>query len=292
MRFESLLDKECHLECSLYQKNRETIFDILNYDEGFKTTRQTKGVTLAFLTKGKIKYSYGDREAQIVKRGSLFVMPNQTEFTLNFIKSGCLLCYYIQPEVEFCHRVKNTALRNKHHNANTKSINIAMNKFIRETLKRFTSAVDEGLLCKRFLLSIMEEIVIYICTFYPLNMLEKFFSPIFYGESSHQIFNENTFKKTVVNYRNSVFCVAEMANLTNLSVRSFRFRFREVFDMSPKEWMNEERKKYIYNELTKGSKSVKELSIKTGFQYESDFYRYCRKMFGDTPQNIRKGGEI
>lgn len=91
-------------------------------------------------------------------------------------------------------------------------------------------------------------------------------------------------------YRHHWDCknVEDLAELSGLSLTTFKRTFREEFGTSPLQWMNEQKAQYLYHDLKNGDASLATLADRYHFSSISYLCAFCKKMLGDTPNNIRK----
>lgn len=82
--------------------------------------------------------------------------------------------------------------------------------------------------------------------------------------------------------------VKELARACHMSESGFYKKFESVFRQSPSEFLLENKKRNIYDELTLGNESVSRLGDIFGFATTSNFGRFCKKYFGMSPGEIRK----
>ncbi|CAL2103223.1 AraC family transcriptional regulator [Tenacibaculum sp. 190130A14a] len=99
--------------------------------------------------------------------------------------------------------------------------------------------------------------------------------------------NEVEFKKVIQQNIYANLTIKELALLTHLSESSFKRKFKEVFDKSPKKYLTEKKVKRAA-ELLKSSKDrVSEIAYDVGFDSVSTFNRNFTSFFGKSPSDYR-----
>lgn len=99
--------------------------------------------------------------------------------------------------------------------------------------------------------------------------------------------NEVEFKKVIQQNVYANLTIKELALLTHLSESSFKRKFKEVFDKSPKKYLTEKKVKRAA-ELLKSSKDrVSEIAYDVGFDSVSTFNRNFTSFFGKSPSDYR-----
>ncbi len=101
------------------------------------------------------------------------------------------------------------------------------------------------------------------------------------GETASVSFKETIEKSTFKN-----LSVEERAFLSNLSVSSFKRRFKEIFQDSPAHWFREQRLKRAKVLISSTDKSVAEISYEVGFESPSHFIHIFKKKYGITPKQL------
>ncbi|VBB43334.1 putative Transcriptional regulator, AraC family [uncultured Paludibacter sp.] len=82
--------------------------------------------------------------------------------------------------------------------------------------------------------------------------------------------------------------VSELAEKCNMSEKTFTRRFKDYFKDTPKQWMLNEKAKYIKSELENSNLNVKEIANKFGFSSPAHLNNYYKKHFNTTPRKKEK----
>jgi AraC family transcriptional regulator, exoenzyme S synthesis regulatory protein ExsA len=82
--------------------------------------------------------------------------------------------------------------------------------------------------------------------------------------------------------------VAELAKLSGRSLAAFKRDFKQLYQASPRQWINEQRLKQARVLLVNSSKTINEITFSCGYENTSHFIRLFKKTYGITPASIRK----
>lgn len=85
------------------------------------------------------------------------------------------------------------------------------------------------------------------------------------------------------------FRVTKLAKDCGVSERQLRRYFLERFGKSPRQWMTAARMGQVRTLLTT-AKTVKEISVKAGFNHQSSLSRSYRHHYNATPSSQRRSG--
>jgi len=81
--------------------------------------------------------------------------------------------------------------------------------------------------------------------------------------------------------------VADLANLSGRSYASFNRDFKALFDMPPKQWLQDKRLSYARTLLTDKSSSVTETAVELGYENVSHFINAFKGKYQTTPKQFK-----
>lgn len=99
---------------------------------------------------------------------------------------------------------------------------------------------------------------------------------------------ESDFKETLNRKYDSVRNIEEMANLMNMSLSTFKRKFKTEFACNPHQWLNEQKLTRAVYLLDTSQYSVTDIGFICGFESMSTFMTAFRKKFGISPGKYRK----
>ncbi len=109
-----------------------------------------------------------------------------------------------------------------------------------------------------------------------LDFLAAMFSPIEYN-----------FKKTIKNNLYSNLSINELAKLCNMSISSFKRKFKETYQESPRKFISKKKlEKASYMLLYKENRII-DISYDCGFESITTFNRLFKKQFNTSPTSYR-----
>jgi AraC-like DNA-binding protein len=281
MNNERIADLQQHENCPFYQKKDNPVFEVISHRRGTAVCHKISDAAIIFVIEGEIAFS--NRTAA---KNEFFMLPARTNFTVEFLESGSLLYLYIQPESDICWRVKQMLFEHSPH-IMQQNLSLQTTDRIEKHISLFIALTDNNVQCIKLLKAQILVLLNIICVEYPVDTLAGFFSPLRYCHSKNGV----NFKDVVLQNKNKVFKVCELAAATLMSRASFRRKFVRVFGMTPQDWITQERVKYIEFMLKYETIPLNQVAQQAGFFSVREFYGYCKKMFGKTAKEIRKEGK-
>jgi AraC-like DNA-binding protein len=108
----------------------------------------------------------------------------------------------------------------------------------------------------------------------------------------HPIIGVSDFKVFVLqNYRN-VESITELAEQSGMGRTAFDMKFREIFGMSPRQWILNEVAKNIRYRATDPEATLRKLMREFKFHSATHFYRFCKQHFDCTPSELLKKSRL
>jgi AraC family transcriptional regulator, exoenzyme S synthesis regulatory protein ExsA len=103
----------------------------------------------------------------------------------------------------------------------------------------------------------------------------------------HQLFDttSNTIEYVVKENLFKPFTLNDYSKLCGMSLSSFKREFTRHYDVSPREWINNERLNQAHLILQNTSKNVSEVAFECGFESPSYFIKLYKSKYGFTPKN-------
>jgi AraC-like DNA-binding protein len=140
--------------------------------------------------------------------------------------------------------------------------------------------IKEGIKSMRFFDLKIQEFLVLVQAYYDKRQLINFYTPIY---SRDFIFSNHVFKNF-----SKVKTVKELAKTFDYSLSGFEKKFKKVFRTSPYQWMQDQRAKKIYYEVSYGPKTFTRLAGEYGFSSPAHFNDFCKHYYGYTPGSLRK----
>lgn len=99
--------------------------------------------------------------------------------------------------------------------------------------------------------------------------------------------NETAFKKVIQQNMYANLTVKEFALLTHLSESSFKRKFKEVFDESPKKYLSRKKLERAAELLKSSNSRISEIAFDVGFESTATFNRNFQSLFEKSPSDYR-----
>ncbi|BDD06521.1 helix-turn-helix domain-containing protein [Aureibacter tunicatorum] len=108
-------------------------------------------------------------------------------------------------------------------------------------------------------------------------------------EMMHDLFNPNNFdfKKIISKNINEDLSIEELAHLCNLSLSSFKRKFKAVFDDSPASYIKNKRLEKAAQMLQVSQDRVSDICFDCGFASVDSFSKSFKQRYGSTPSDYR-----
>lgn len=98
------------------------------------------------------------------------------------------------------------------------------------------------------------------------------------------------FKDFVLSNYLAIADIPEFARQLNLSIDTFKRRFKEAFGESAHKWITLRKSELIYRDLVVSEKTFTEITTEYGFSSQAYLCTFCKKYFDKSPQELRDKG--
>jgi AraC-like DNA-binding protein len=219
--------------------------------------------------------------SRMLTRGDFVFLPAGIRLACEFSKNTLILLVRIIVDHPECHaiRIKKTV---GHSNEPSQGIYVLKaNKRMWQFIDGVRQALADGFRCRLYMQAEVLRMLSMIHAYYPMEERVDFFSYILTPDIKFSEF----VRKNHMKYKT----VSEMAEALFMTSQAFSNRFKKVFGMPPHRWMQREKARRIYLDICRNDMPLKEIVIKYDFPLSSNFFRFCKQTFGESPGNIRKG---
>jgi AraC-like DNA-binding protein len=276
---------QVHLGCFSYGKNKDVPqIEIKHYEKKTTIRGAVSFNYIVVVYKGALDYFLGKTRNKKIAQGSFFMLPAKQDYVFEITKDSTLIVFHLGIDLNFCdhfsfemlYKEKKNGLRKKEE----KIYVLSANHIIQEFFTLLVNVLNDGLYCSYLLALKMKEFLYLLRYYYPMQELKAFFNPI--------LSDDLDFSLHVMQNYNPKITVNELAKKMFYSLTGFEKRFKKVFGVSPSNWLCDQRTQVIYHEINCSTKTLSELGYEFGFSSPSHFNNFCKKMFNETPGNIRK----
>lgn len=281
-RVMKLYYKDEHTSCVNYLPNTNK--------EGFRYYKLKKGETcvlsrsvpvLVLAVKGSAAISEGLYKGRVLENGDIVLAtPEMQVHVLSDAHSEFITCD-VNTHTPLCHRFTTDLLVRHMSDAGYDFDKLKMNDRIAQFADLLKKCLSDGLNCYHFNTWKKEELMLFLRAYYSKEQLAALFYPIL---------SKNTdFREFVLKNYKSVGSASEFARKANCSISTFNRRFKAFFNENAYVWLNCRRRENIENDLHNTDIPFSELTRIYGFSSQAYFSAFCKKHFGLTPKQIRKG---
>jgi AraC-like DNA-binding protein len=239
-------------------------------------------IRLFFIQKGSCSF-YSAKQFDVSLEGNRVVLVPPYQKCIIDVKNNIqLMVIYLTVDLNFCNNFPLESLADKDVTslpAKETPVYLKTNRIIADYLKLLKQCVSNGIKSEEFFQMKQKELLYYFGEFYNREELYCFFKPI--------LTSDIAFSRMVYRICETVHSVTGIAKEMNYSLSGFKKRFNRVFGISAYKWLCEEKSKRLFHEITCSRQTFTQLSYDFGFSSPAHMNNFCRKMFGDTPGNLR-----
>ena len=272
-----------HTTCSQYSNTNEQKIEIFKVMKGDTYQLFSEQTQMVFIIEGSFNIFCKKVNNKRVKKGELILVPLHRPCVITALEEVTMMLMKLTPNIVFCEHMSLDMLLGKI-NGSSKDESIGLLKphprimDFAISLKNYY--VNDDINCSYYFDLKIRELFFLIRVYYDKKQVFHFFKPIYSGD---YVFSNGIFKNL-----NKVKTVKELADMLNYSLSGFEKKFKRVFEVSPYQWMQEQRAKKIYYEINCSKKTFTEIAFEYGFSSPAHFNDFCRNYFNDTPGGVRK----
>lgn len=266
-----------------YTRNpRNVVFRLIPLKKGIslKDSISDKNL-LVYVSKGRILISYdGGTPCYVVENNYFFLSP------------GHLFCGEVEEDSEiFTESTPSNYLFSTTLNGIKKSVLDKLNERsyvfspheADESLRAFIKcAIDlhrQGSNDERFHDFVKTGVCFIVRNMYTDEQIAEFFKPILTQDSG--------FRTSVLNYMEIGMNISQIIANSGLCKTSFYSKFKNEFNMSINQWMQKEKAVRMNRLMADADLSLKDIMYKMSFASQSEFNRFCRRMYKLSPTELR-----
>ncbi|MDR2936301.1 MAG: helix-turn-helix domain-containing protein [Rikenellaceae bacterium] len=221
----------------------------------------------------------------VVRSGEFVFLPISTNILWEALEGTTVLTFRLSDYVDKLPECRTFRLQRLSGNISAGDIEksiypLQMNARIRHFIDGVVQTERDGLKCNNFAKHLAAMLLAMIQVYYPQEEYMYFYSTV----ASSDV----TFTDQVLGRWMECRTVNKLSGALHMTERQFTQNFQRVFGENPGPWLQERRKECIYNDICSSRMPLGEIAITHGFSL-TNFIRYCRMNFGETPGAMRKG---
>ena len=278
-----IYNMEKHRACFCYGAGKGALIEMQELPCG--TIQENLCLSLhemVFLVKGRLSYKICEyNQAELTEGNFIFVPVGRTVSYKT--ETDCLLFIIRQANgLRLCQTFSIEQLYNKSGEKHRprEIMSLKINPRLSYYLNGLRDVYMDGMLCRYFFETKITELFVLLRAYYSNEQLNRLFLPILSPDTEFSEFVRRNYAK----YKT----VNEMAAAMCLTPVQFASRFRKIFLQSPRKWMQQEKAKQIFVEICDSSRPLKQISDDYGFAVQAHLNRFCRKIFGMAPREMRE----
>ena len=274
--------KQGHFNCFSYVKNKKLpSIEIKHFKGGLKMPFALLFNEIVVVYKGTLNFSFGRILDKKATQGDIIVFPAQYDCTIDAKEDTTLIIFRVDTEIRFCDHFSFEMLYNEGERPKEEKIHLLKsNDVIKNYFSQLTKVLNDGLYCNYLLEIKLKEFLFLLRYYYPMEELKAFFAVMLNGDFEFSML-------IMKNYTHEL-SVEDLAKKLHYSVSGFGKRFRKVFNMPPAQWLEMRKARAVYHEINCSTKTFSELGYEFGFSSPSHFNNFCKRIFKDSPGEIRR----
>ncbi len=254
-------------------------WNIAHFHKGIKYTgRGFQDTIIVFVIKGGVLVSINGTKCGVVDTLHMFLVPPSSDFCIEPTKGSFVIMCCIAAEVLLSDYYPTDELLPLCENTNGEFRVLPVHYVICELFTLLRTYLRRGIESHSIFELKQRELLLLLFACYGRQELAEFLSPV--------IGKDIRFKDFVMNNYAKAKNVQELAAMANYSTSGFIKKFKRHFNESPYHWMQRQKARLIFSEITQGTTSLKEISIKYNFSSYSHFIDFCKSHYGCIPSKV------
>ena len=278
-----LHNPERYKSCFCNKNDGNNIVELLEFPEEQTGTSNIFQQEIVFVIRGYIQITIeGFTIGRRLKIGEFVFLPAGARLTYEALPDTAILIVRVSGDVPECPVFRmdgvtgNITIQRDPTGLHALKTNKRVDNFISELLE----TLSDGFLCRHYLQSEANRLLFILNAYYSEEDRVRFFAHILTPDIKFSEFVRMNHMK----YRT----IGELSGVLCMTTQAFSNRFKRVFGMTPHKWMLREKARHIYNDICKTNMPLKEIALKYDFPLSSNFFRFCKHTFGESPGRIRK----
>jgi AraC-like DNA-binding protein len=233
---------------------------------------------------GGVELSFGTVRKYPLLEGGLMLFPPGIKLSVRITgESASLMILKIKNRIALCDQYVLGQVWHNTDSAKLSHSHLEANQMIKTYMELLAENVTGPLCCYRFMENKIVELFHYLRVYYTPEELARFAKPLVSPDAQFMYFIWNNYRK--------VNNVIQFARMANYSLSNFKIKFKHVTGMSPSQWLNEQKARGVFHDITAGDKSLKEISEEYLFSSQSHLGTFCHKYFGKSPGSLRNNSD-
>ncbi len=275
-----LLYPEEHHSCLNYRVPQQADIRLLQFPQGMRQIVDTTQSALIFVLEGEVLIT-SDNFHQVLHTPGHFSLQTRNSSTYIQVLQDCTFISFHAPrDLSLCDRFTIQQLpQYLPKDFRYRFALLPIRPRLQEYLTNLRHLLEDGLGCVHFHELKIRELYILLRAYYTKEELATFFYPL--------IGKNRDFRDFIYENYLQIDNLADFAERANISLDTFKRRFKEAFGTSAHKWITQRKAEHILRDLTLTTKSINEIADQYRFSSVSYLITFCRQHLGKTPQQIR-----
>jgi len=263
--------------------NQNPVIEFVKLPEGENVKIFSEQHQILFVSSGSLTVSQEELFEKKIKEGELVLIPKQSPCVLRMQEGATILVIKLSDNINLYDYFPPDLVANNKRKPKERGIDIGFLKShqrMTEFANMLENYIKDGIKNTRLFDLKVTELLYLIQAYYDKRQIVSFYTPIY---SRDYIFSNHVFKNL-----DKVKTVKELAMTFDYSLSGFEKKFKRIFKLSPYQWMQEQRAKKIYYEVSYGQKTFTKLATEYYFSSPAHFNDFCKQYYGYTPGDLRK----
>ncbi|WP_304251293.1 helix-turn-helix transcriptional regulator [Parabacteroides gordonii] len=269
-----------HTACFNYTKEVDATFNFFNFKANDTIVEKNIGKhVLVFMLTGRAIVSCNEYYDRIINESEFVLLPVGCLFIGKALEDCQIVTCAFYQEVNLCNRYNLKMLEPYAKDIEPNFHILPFAGRVQLFLDLLILYLEDGINCSHFHEQKKHELFLLIRAYYSKKDQARIFHPI--------IGCNIDFKSFVLENAATVNRLEDFTQRLNCSLASFKRQFAKHFDISPYQWLQNQKSARIFQDIRMSEKSFLDITVEYGFSSQAHFCKFCKSQFGDTPKQIR-----
>lgn len=231
-----------------------------------------------FVLSGSVRFKVSDVETHTVSSEEMFMVQVDSSCEITMLETTHVIICNVPMDFWYKEQKWIEGIISDNGNISGEFNKLPIKRMIINYLQLLDLYIKERLYSQEFFELKRQELFFLLVHHYPKDELSHFLQCV--------LSNDIQFKNLVMNNYLQVKNVQELAKLANYSTSGFIKKFQRCFNNSPYKWMQAQKAKKIFIDITTGIKSLQEIANEYKFSSYQHFSVFCKAQLGVPPTAI------
>ncbi len=273
-------DGDLYADCGNYNGDHPPpAIELLAMEAGAAHRRLTDEPQMVVL-RGAGKISIDGLITKMNCSGKIAFLPPGLAVTITAVEPLAALFFKVDLEAQSCRGFDLSELLKFTDGIKKLFSPLTINDAVGIYLDALTPFLNDGLVCPKYTRAKTTELFHILSRYYSRRQLAAFFLPV--------LDRDYVFRSMINRNIRRLNSVGEFASLMGMSRADFSAGFKRIYGQAPKTYISGIKAELIRKDLTMKLVPLKEVARINGFKSYEVFSRFCTKMFGHAPGEIRR----